>query len=157
MKPSLTYVCLQTTQPGQAAHAHVYEIIRGLKRRGWSVRLVQPTVRLDASASTGERRLTAVIGKVLAFFSCQLPVLFQPLPNAFYIRHHFASLVTVVWARLRRRPVYVEVNGPYEDLFIAWPSARKARAPLTWMLRTQLRLATSVIAVTPQLADWAKR
>src|SRR5690606_26099886 len=38
----LTYLTLQATSEGQAAHAHVHEIVSNLKKLGWEVTVVGP-------------------------------------------------------------------------------------------------------------------
>jgi glycosyltransferase involved in cell wall biosynthesis len=71
-----------------------------------------------------------------------------------YIRWHYLILPTLLWARIRRVPVVQEVNGTYEDLFIAHPWTRK----LAWLLRrlgkSSLRFADAIITVTPELKRW---
>jgi len=145
----MAYLCLQATSERQASYAHVHEIIKGLERRGWEVQLFEPVY--DREMPPGP------IARLLWFVLVQVKLWFSKRPNLVYIRHHFAALPTAIWARLMRLPVVQEVNGPYEDLFIAWPFTRKFASVFKWMMRTQLRLASAVITVTPQLAEWVKR
>lgn len=147
----LAYLCLQATREGQASHAHVHEIIRGLKRRGWEVRLFEPNYnRL-------EKPLPGLFARLLQFFLTQIKLWISRRPDILYVRQHFATWPTAIWARLMRIPVVQEVNGPYEDLFTAWPFTRGLASLFKWLMRTQLRWAEAVIAVTPQLADWVKK
>jgi len=145
----MAYLCLQATSERQASYAHVHEIIKGLERRGWEVQFFEPVY--DREMPPGP------IARLLWFVLVQVKLWFSKPPNVVYIRHHFAALPTAIWARLMRLPVLQEVNGPYEDLFIAWPFTRKFASVFKWMMRTQLRLASAVITVTSQLAEWVKR
>jgi glycosyltransferase involved in cell wall biosynthesis len=77
--------------------------------------------------------------------------------GAVYIRTHFASLPTAAMARLLGIPVVLEVNGPHDDMFIAWPQLRVLGGLLTWAVRAQIRWADAVIAVTEGLRDWVRR
>lgn len=147
-RPSVTYLCLQVTREGQASHAHVCEIIRGLMHRGWKVMLYEPRYS-PFSKPAGP------IGRILRFALTQMKIWLSKKPDIIYIRGHFAAYPTALWARLHKIPVIQEVNGPYEDLFIAWPLTRRFARFFKWLIRAQLYWANAVIAVTPQLADWA--
>jgi glycosyltransferase involved in cell wall biosynthesis len=148
------YLCLQATREGQASYAHVHEIIKGLRNLGWQVTLLEPPYAVSS-------RMPGPIGRMFWFLIIQMRMLIRMLvaqrPDIIYIRMHFASWLTAVCARLLHIPVVQEINGPYEDLFIAWPLTRKAAWLFKWFMRTQLRWADAVIAVTPGLAEWAKK
>lgn len=147
----LSYLCLQVTREGQASHAHVHEIVEGLRRHGWAVTLFEPRCALSDRAVPLGIRLSALA-------QAQWRLCFgQERPDVVYVRAHFAALPVALWARLRGVPCVQEVNGPYEDLFISHPGARRLRALFQWAAGAQLRLATAVIAVTPQLARWLAR
>jgi glycosyltransferase involved in cell wall biosynthesis len=144
----LYYLSLQATREGQASFAHVHEIVRGLVKRGWQVCLFEPDYGRCGT-------LPGPAGRLLEFIRAQKHIWMQkPRPNVIYIRWHFASWPTALWARWRGLPVVQEVNGPYEDVFIAWPWTR----PFAWLflalMRSQLKWAKAVITVTRQLADW---
>lgn len=146
----LHFLTLQATKQGQAAHAHVYEIIEGLRRRGWNVILFEP----GYSSSVDPPSL---LKKLLAFIYLQVRLWFQFKPGIIlYIRWHFAAWPTALLARLLRIPVVQEVNGPYEDLFLAWPVTKRFARLFKWLLRSQLRWADALIAVTPGLAEWCR-
>lgn len=146
----VSYLCLQVTREGQASHAHVHEIIRGLQRRGWQVKLYEPQYQSSNRPAGPAKRL-------LKFASTQLNVWLSNKPDILYIRSHFATFPTAIWARLWKIPVIQEVNGPYEDLFIAWPLTQRFAWFFKWILRAQLRWANAVITVTPQLANWVRQ
>lgn len=127
----------------------MYEIIKGLRQRGWDIQLYEPRYR----ASTKQ---PGPLNRLMEFAYIQLRLFLSKKPDVLYVRCHFASFPAACWARLRRIPVIQEVNGPYEDLFIAWPSTRRFAWCFKWLLRTQLRWASAVIAVTKELAEWSK-
>jgi len=145
----LTYLTLQATSEGQAAHAHVHEIVSNLKKLGWEVTVVGPgdAAGIDVSLP---RRLWRLLTTQMRLIS------FAGTPDIVYIRAHFAAVLVAVWASLRRIPVVQEINGPFEDVFIAYPWAGPFRRVVTFMARMQLRLAKGFVAVTPQLADWVQ-
>lgn len=147
---SIYYLCLQATREGQASHAHVREIIKGLEHHGWQVKLFEPKHR---SFDKPPRPL----GRLLSFLRTQWQLWRSSRPNILYIRAHFATWPSALWARIIDLPTVQEINGPYEDLFIAWPWTRKVARLLIWLMRSQLRWASTIIAVTPQLAEWASK
>ncbi len=147
---SIAYLTLQATREGQAAHAHVHEIVDGLRTLGWTVDLYEPSY---ASA-----RLPGILGRLAEFRRVQRRLLARlDRYDAVYVRAHFFALTTSRAARRRGVPVVQECNGPYDDLFTAWPAARFARRLLTGWQREQYRDATAVVAVTPELAEWTAR
>jgi len=150
-KRKLAYLCLQATLEGQASYAHVHEIISELKKRGWAVHLYEPPY------SKMNEKLPGPLFRLFWFILTQVRIWLGGRVDVVYIRHHFAALPSVIWFRIRKVPIVLEVNGPYEDLFIAWPFTRKFAKLFKWMLKTQLHLADGVIAVTPQLAEWVKK
>lgn len=145
----IAYLCLQATREGQASHAHVHEIIKGLRKRGWAVDLFEPRYARGSSEPKAWIRLYEML-------RVQLQLMARAAGRPLYIRWHFASWLAAAWAALRRVPVVQEVNGPYEDLFLAWPWTRRLSRLFVALMRSQLRWARAVVAVTPQLADWVK-
>lgn len=148
----LIYLSLQATKQGQASYAHVHEIIKGLRKRGWEVQLFEPTYSKSYHTPGPFVRL-------LAFIKVQFILLINLIkikPDAIYIRNHFATFPTALVAKLLRKPVVQEVNGPYEDLFIAWPKTKMLAPLFKWLIRKQLKWADAVVAVTPQLGEWVQ-
>lgn len=150
MKNLLSYLCLQATQEGQASHAHVHEIIKGLEARDWTVNLVEPKY-------AQQKELPGAFARLLEFFRIQIRLFLSPRPRALYIRWHFGTFPSAFLARMMRVPVIQEVNGPYEDLFVAWPWTKRLSRVFKFLMRKQLQWANAVITVTPQLAAWAKK
>jgi glycosyltransferase involved in cell wall biosynthesis len=54
-------------------------------------------------------------------------------------------------------PVVQECNGPYEDLFIAYPLLRIGRPAFDAMQRWQYRHASAIVSVAEGLTAWLKR
>lgn len=146
----LLYLCLQATREGQASYAHVREIISGLMRRGWRVELYEPPYRGAPVPPNWWKRL-------FYFLTVQIKLMRAAKPDVLYIRSHFAAFPAALWAKLRRIPVVQEVNGPYEDLFLAWPFTRHLAGLFRWLIRAQLSWADAIIAVTDELREWVVR
>lgn len=145
-QPRLTYLTLQATTEGQAAHAHVHEIVKGLAENGWCVRLMEPAYG---------RRLPSAQSRLVQFAHIQLAALWGlQRGDAFYIRSHLAAYPSALAARLLRVPVIQEVNGPHVDAMLAWPALRRIHRTVEWLDRSQWRMANAVITVTPQLVRW---
>jgi glycosyltransferase involved in cell wall biosynthesis len=143
---SIYYLCLQITRNGQASYSHVFEIIKGLKARGVSLVLFQPSCFLS---SLGLR--------LLSFFSTQSRLICASRPSVIYARWHFATFLVSFWAKLRGIPILHEINGPYEDLFLSYPWTKRCRPFFIFLMRQQLKWSDAVIAVTPHLVEWVRR
>jgi len=146
---TIAYLSLQATREGQASFAHVHEIIKGLQKRGWCVDLHQPSYATSFEKPSFFQRIRGIL-------SAQIKLWMSSKPNIVYIRHHFAAWPTALVLKLRGVRVVQEVNGPYEDLFIAWPWTRKFARLIVWFMKSQLRWADAVVVVTPELAKWVR-
>lgn len=146
MDRRLLYVCLQATREGQASHAHVHEIVKGMRARGWDVLLCEPrwtpgrgpVARLVRILATLARAAWAMRGR-----------------RYVYVRDHPLALAVVWLARIARRHVVLEVNGRYDELFVQYPGTRRLAALVRWNALRRLASADLVIAVTAGLAEWA--
>jgi len=148
MKKNLKYLCLQATQEGQASYAHVHEIIKGLRKKDWNVELFEPSYAKKS-------KMPGPIIRILEFLIVQIRLLIKiKKGDMIYIRSHFAAFFTSLIAKIKQIPVIQEVNGPYEDLFIAWPLTRYFSKLLKFLNRAQLKWADILITVTPQLKKW---
>lgn len=142
----IAYLTLQATREGQAAHAHVHEIVAGLRAIGWRVDLYEPDYGGEASPSALRRlREFLRVQRRLARASGNL--------DAVYVRAHFAAWPTARRMRRRGVPVVQEINGPYSDVVTAWPSMRALEPAFTALQRWQFAHADALIAVTANLAD----
>lgn len=144
---NIAYLSLQSTREGTAGYAHVHEIVRGLRSRGWQIDLFEPSYH-------GNRNAT-FIQRITQFFCVQLK-LWSVLKHVrlVYFRSHVALLPSVLLCWLKNVPYIQEINGPYEDLFIAWPFTRRFQSIIKYLFRFQFRLAAGLITVTPQLRQW---
>lgn len=145
-KNRIAYVTLQHGEQGQASYAHVREIVRGLRDLGWEVTLFEPNYRGTPSILSRGKEFMSVQWRFLAErrkFHCV------------YVRWHFATLPSVAWAKARREPVVLEVNGSYGDLFITWPWTSRLKPIFIVLMKQQLRWADVVVVVTESLAKWA--
>lgn len=148
MGKQLAYLCLQATREGQASYAHVHEIIKGLQRRGWKVDLFEPSYA-KANQSPGQ------LLRLYEFLKTQLILSLKIKKfDAIYIRNHFASFPTSFLCKIIRKPIIQEVNGPYEDLFLAWPWTKYFAPLFKWLIRSQLKWSDICITVTSQLKEW---
>ncbi|HHY94303.1 MAG TPA: glycosyltransferase family 4 protein [Firmicutes bacterium] len=144
---SILYLTLQRTTEGQAGYAHVHEIVRGLRECGNTVHLVEPRV-------AGHHMVCHLLEmwRVLACFCWYLAVLRLDLV---YVRQHPLSPIATMIARMAGLPVAVELNGPPGVVSLSWPGMGWLDPVAKLLARLELRLATGVVSVTPELARWA--
>lgn len=145
------YLCLEATQEGQASHAHVHEIIKGLTRRGWQIELFGPTYRSLGALVPWYRKVLPLLDAQLRLWRRARDV------QLVYIRAHPAAFPTAIWAAIRRIPVIQEINGPLEEVTVVYPWMRYFRPLVRLSVKISLGCAKAIIAVTPQLALWAER
>lgn len=145
--PRVVFVSLHPMGPGQAASTHTTNIADEVRARGWSVRVIG--VRLGSTHAGLSGRL--------ARWATTIPRAIVALQTAdvLYLRSHPIAFPLVAAARLIRVPIVVEVNGPDEDYFLAWPQLRHAPWVIHPAVRHQLRKASAIVAVTAGLARWA--
>ncbi len=141
----LTYVCFQTTVDGTAANSHVFGIVKGLERLGWTVRMARVQYREGLEKPSILRRVLQIIRVNLK------GAILLPFSRILYVRTHFASFPLACIARLMKVATVQELNGPYEDNFIAWPALKKISSMVKWTIRKQLQWASVVITVTEEL------
>ena len=151
MRRKLDYICMQPTRQGQASYAHVNEVVAGLRRRGWEVRLVEPAHPRPGRADGLRRALAAATSQAAYLARCR----FRPAPFV-YIRAHFLALPIAIVARLAGSVVVQEVNGPGTDTYDAWPQLRPLRGLLALVSRFQVIAADAVVVVTPGLVDYVR-
>lgn len=150
MAMKVAYLCLQATKEGQASYAHVHEIIKGLRRRGAEVELFEP-------AYAGQGALPGALGRFWEFLMVNARI----IPHlrrfdALYVRSHFGTWPTVIMANLLGIPKAYEINGPHEDLFLAWPATRRFKGLFKWLHRSQTKRCEALITVTEELGTWLR-
>ncbi len=148
-KKTLTYISFEPLRQGHASYTHVIEIINGLKEEEWIINLIAPEYK--------STNLPGVITRLLSFLKLWLHLLFSPKTDMIYTRMHFAGFIVSLIAKLKHIPIAVEVNGPFEDLYIAWPSVKKFRFIFDTLMRKQMQLASVIISVTPGLQQYSKK
>lgn len=150
----LVYLALEATREGSASFVHVNEIANGLRAQGWSVTLVQPAYARFKKSPPLPVRLLWLVMLQFKMWVC------WPLKHrgaVLYVRNHNLAFPTGLLARLVGVPIFHEINGPYDDVFITHTALRPFKSILIWMQKQQFRWATGLCAVTPQLADWVRR
>jgi glycosyltransferase involved in cell wall biosynthesis len=145
----LAYLSLETPREGQATHTHVHEIINGLRHAGWQVELVTTS---RGGASSGSGYLTRGLDYVRAQWALAKGL---SSVDAVFMRAHFMALPVALWARLRGKPVFQEINGLPDDIFVTYRWLRLAGALVKWSYRLQMRWAAHVFVVTEGLRGWA--
>ncbi|HEY9164193.1 MAG TPA: glycosyltransferase family 4 protein [Magnetovibrio sp.] len=144
----LSYVSPEPERQGHASYTHVHEIINGLRRQGWQVDLFCP--RYDEGALPGALTRLLGIGRAM------LRAVSSPRTRIYYMRWHFAAFPVALYAKLLGIPTVIEVNGPVDDLFIAWPVTRRFRGLFVGLMESQLRWASAIVAVTDGLASMCR-
>jgi glycosyltransferase involved in cell wall biosynthesis len=145
----LIYLSPEPERQGHASYTHVHEIINNLRKMNWDIDLYCP--RYDEKALPGAVSRLKEIGKTL------FRAMSGGKPDAYYMRWHFAAWPLAFWAKLRGVPTVIEINGPVDDLFIAWPITRKAKGLFRWLMESQLRWAGALIPVTNGLAEVSEK
>jgi glycosyltransferase involved in cell wall biosynthesis len=144
----LWYLSCELPTEGQASHTHITGITRGLEALGWRTRLFHPAIR---------RGRRGAVRRLLDMTTMQLGLMATiHRPDVLYVRGHFASLLAVLWAWIRRVPVVWELNGPGTDILSSWPALRPVLGLLLVSINIQVRLSSATIGVTPALADAAR-
>jgi glycosyltransferase involved in cell wall biosynthesis len=130
---------------------HIQEILAGLRRIGWEADLVAPAYSRGWTRPSLPARLAQYFWMQvrLAFWIRRYGIL--------YVRAHYMALPICLIAKLAGVPTVHEINGPYEDVFVAYPGALRLRSLLVFAQRLQYRLADGLIAVTAGLQAWAMR
>lgn len=146
----IAYLSLQAVVDGQDTWAAVTEVINGWEALGWTVDRYFP--EYPASGSPRGFGRLAEMRRVQGRLAERLREY-----DAVYVRAHQMALPTARRAAALAVPVVQECNGPYEDLFIAYPRLRLGRPILDAMQRWQYRHASAIVAVAEGLTGWLKR
>lgn len=146
----IAYLSLQAVVDGQDTWAAVTEVIGAWEAAGWTVDRYFPEYP-PSGAPGGLGRLAEMrrVQKRLAARLCDY--------DAIYVRAHQMALPTARRAAAAGVPLVIECNGPYEDLYIAYPVLRPARLIFDAMQRWQYRHATAIVSVAEGLTAWLQR
>lgn len=146
----VAYLCLQATTEGQASYAHVHEIIDGLRKMGWHIDLFD--------VDYGQDRSPGIPKRLVEFVRVQVQLISRIRRyDAVYVRSHPLAFPVALAARWAGIPVVQECNGPFGDVFAAWPAARIAGPAIIALQAMQYRLCDAVVAVDHALARWLER
>jgi glycosyltransferase involved in cell wall biosynthesis len=147
----LLYLTLETPHPGQASYTHVHEIISGLRGLDWEV-------ELHATNSGGASSGSSYFSRVVDYLRTQLHLARRlKEADALYARAHFAALPSAWLARAKCVPVFQELNGRPDDIFVTYSALRWLSPLIVWMYKWQLMRADHVFAVTRGLDEWVAR
>lgn len=149
----LVYLALEATREGSASFVHVNEIANGLRAQGWDITLVQPAYARFKKSPSLPVRLLWLMAIQIKMWMCWP---FNYRGSVLYVRNHNLAFPTGLMARLFGVPIFHEINGPYDDVFITHAVIRPFQSILIWMQKQQFRWATGLCAVTPQLVHWAR-
>ena len=140
-RPTLIYLVFEPLREGHASYTHVQEIIDGLANEGWRVGLITPRYEDTAALPGAVTRLMGMCGVWWRF-------LFAGRPDVVYARMHFGLFLPALKCRALRIPLAIEVNGPIEDLYIAWPALRPFKALFDTLTLWPVRIASLICCVT---------
>lgn len=143
----LAYLCLQKTREGQASHAHVHEIIKGLKKNDVSVDLFEPIYKNKYISNNSLGRFSSCI-----FTQIKL-IKNEEKYDLFYIRAHYISFITALYCYLTNKKYIIEINGPIDDGKDIWPIVALISPLLKWFRKFEVKKACGVVVVTPGLKD----
>ena len=145
----IAYLSLQAVVDGQDTWAAVTEVIAGWEGEGCTVDRYFP--EYDASGAP------SALARVLEMRRTQRRLAARIREyDAIYVRAHQLAFAMARLAFRLGIPVIQESNGPYEDLYIAYPQARIAAPIFDAMQRWQYRHASAIVAVADGLAAWLK-
>ena len=146
----VAYLSLQSVIDGQDTWAAVTEVIGAWEADGWTVDRYFP--EYPTSGAPGGLRRLVEMRRVQNRLAARLGEY-----DAIYVRAHQMALPTARRAVAAGVPVIQECNGPYEDLFIAYPRLRIARPVFDAMQAWQYRHAAAIVSVADGLTAWLKR
>lgn len=140
----IVYVTLQALGEWQGAATHVREVVEGLRRHGWQVTFIAPG-HTSARIGMAQRIANLITVQLRAIWALRHA-------DVLYVRHHPLSLPLMVAAGIFGVPRVEEVNGTMEDIMQAHPWSRLIARVLRWSSRRVLVTATTVTAVSEELA-----
>ena len=148
----ILYVTLQNPAMGQAGYTHVREIVDGLRLEGHLVDMVQP-----GYGRNNPNLINRLIVILWSIGRVWLKLLRNP-PEIVYVRtpHPLTFLVTL-GSRARKVPVVVEVVAPITEEFTTRAWLKPFKPLLVWLWKLDYLAANEIVAVSPPIADDARR
>jgi len=150
-KPEVLYVSGSAVEEGTAPYTHVMEVIGGLRKRGFPVRLVAVDYG-GRQPSVGRRCLSIFVVQlrvVLALVASEL----RRKRLILYERYHVFMPVLSIVARFLHIPSLLEVNGRPDDFVEIWSPPAFVSRVIVKTIRPSLRAASAVVAVSDGLSD----
>lgn len=132
---------IEPARPNSAALQHLTAIATGFNAAGHTVKRLWITATSSGVYSRALWHVALCAGLV----KCDL----------LYMRFHPFGIFASLMAKIMRRGLVLEVNGPIDDLVLAHPRLSPFKPFFTWLGATQMRLADHVIVVSPGLQDMA--
>ena len=150
MPIKIAYLTLEAPREGQASYTHVFEIVEGLRRRAFAVDLFLPCY-------SDRFELPGLLRRIWEHVRLQarLAARWRSF-DLIYVRGHNMAFPTALLARLTRKPIIHEINGPHIDIAVTYPWIRHIKGVLIQLQRLQHRWADALVAVTPQLQRWLR-
>lgn len=146
---SLTYLSLQSTEPGTAAHAHVHEIVDSWRRLESKVQLFEVATKQNWQGGIGK-----VIAIITINASWAIRHLFGRKPDGAYVRFHILSIVPILILTIRKIPYALEINGLPSDFFEVRPWLRYMERPILFLSKLQCLLADLIFTDVTGRANW---
>jgi glycosyltransferase involved in cell wall biosynthesis len=148
-KPRLLYLSLETPREGQATFTHVHEIINGLRGLGWQVELI-------ATKAGGASSGSSYLARLLDYVRAQRELISRlHEADAVFMRSHFAALPASFVANRRGVPVFQEINGRPDDIFVTYRWLGWIGPLIRNLYASQMGMAAHVLVVTEGLKAWA--
>lgn len=146
----ILFISAEPIRLRQASDTHINEIVKGLRLAGHDVTTCVTRVMGPYDHTPLWRRCAAY----LVFWFQALKRLHRG--TVVYARAHPANIAIALAAWLMHIPIVHEINGSYYDVFITHTWLSPFMGVITTLQRFQYRKANALIAVTPQLVDWAR-
>jgi len=135
------FLLLQAGRAGEGSAARAMGLTKSLVQLSWRGEIVQPWY-WQSNRRPG--RLARVAGMVSTQFKWASELLIGRRPQVALVWWHFAALPSVLLAGRLGIPVVLDVNGPLEEVYFAYPALRLIRPIVKWLALNQLRMADRI-------------
>jgi glycosyltransferase involved in cell wall biosynthesis len=150
-KPEVLYTSASAVEEGTAPYTHVMEVIQGLRKRGFPVRLV--AVDYGGRQPSIGRRCVSIVVVQLRILLTLITSKLRRKRLILYERYHVFMPFPSIVAGCLRIPSLLEVNGRPDDFVEIWNPPRLIAGMIVKTVGPSLRAASAVIAVTESLSD----
>lgn len=145
-KEKIIYLFLEPFQKGYGGYTHAVGLMEALEVY-YHILFIIPSYSKKNPFPSDIQRMFVILWTQI----CALFLLFSV--KKCYIRAHFMGVFFSFFAFIFKKSVFLEINGPVSDAFVhrKAPFFLKKIADIFWHF--QLKLATGIFVVTPQLAQ----